>query len=119
MGDRRRSKGAESTPVMDATAARLSWSNTAPLGRPVVPPVQQMTTGRRGCNDGSGGGGASQKPASCDQPITRPAGGGRSRPSQSTTVRRGRARPVMWPTSSGPNRWLTPLVMAPRRMSAW
>ena len=39
-GDSRRSPGWLMTSVPSATAARLAWSNTAPLGRPVVPLVQ-------------------------------------------------------------------------------
>ena len=44
-GESRRSPGAESTSVPAATAARQAWSNTAPLGSPVVPLVHTTATG--------------------------------------------------------------------------
>ena len=44
-GDSRRSPGSERTSVPSATARRLAWSKTAPLGIPVVPLVHTTATG--------------------------------------------------------------------------
>ena len=51
-GDSRRSPGSDSTSVPSATARRLSWSNTAPFGSPVVPLVHTTATGSVGSSTG-------------------------------------------------------------------
>src|ERR1700729_2532223 len=58
-GERRRSPGWLSTSVPRATAARLAWSKTAPLGRPVVPLVHTTATGSPDASRGQASGGAS------------------------------------------------------------
>src|SRR5690349_4402955 len=82
-GDSRRSNGSDSTPLAAATAAGLSWSNHTPFGRPVVPPVQQTTTGWSGGRLGRAGGSASRYGASRLQGTMVPAVGGRTRVSSS------------------------------------
>ena len=55
-GDSRRSPGSDSTSVPSATARRLSWSNTAPFGSPVVPLVHTTATGSDGAVTGHAAG---------------------------------------------------------------
>ena len=45
LGWMRQSNGSLITPAICATAARLAWSNQAPLGSPVVPLVHTITAG--------------------------------------------------------------------------
>ena len=74
-GDSRRSPGSESTSVPSATAARLAWSNTAPLGSPVVPLVHTTATGSVGDSSGQRPGGVRRRrPRTVDRSSTVPVG---------------------------------------------
>ena len=103
VADRRRSPIRLSTPAPAAMARRQPWSNTAPLGAPVVPLVHTMATGSsvaiagRAVNAGSSAAAA-----------TSPG---------SSRVTTGSARSMIERTSDGPSRGLRPVVMAPTRIA--
>ncbi len=119
-GDSRRSPGWLSTSVPRATAARLAWSNNAPLGCPVVPLVQTTATGSCGDSAGQRGGGAASQAARTSARSATGTGGssGRDAASGSTTRSTGAARSTMDTISPAPRRGLMPDAMAPRRASA-
>jgi hypothetical protein len=85
-------------------AARLSWSKTAPFGRPVVPLVHTIATGSDGSIDGRRAGG----PSSHHDAMS----------SSAVITVRGRACSMIPATSAGPSRRLMPDVIAPRRIAA-
>ena len=118
-GESRRSPASDSTSVPSATARRLSWSNTAPLGRPVVPLVHTTATGSVGWSSGQAiGAGPSAAARQVARARTVPVGpDGGSSPS-STIVTTGRVRSTMEDTSGAPSRRLTPDVTAPSRAMA-
>ena len=82
-GDRRRSPGSDRTSVPSATARGLSWSKTAPFGRPVVPLVQTTATGSDGWtaghDDGAGPAAARRRGRVRTVPVGPPAGESRRR----------------------------------------
>ena len=119
-GERRRSPGWLSTSVPRATAARLAWSNTAPLGMPVVPLVQTTATGSCAVRSGHPRGGASYWPdIRSARSITRVRPSGtRSLDSLSSTKRTGAVRSMIEATSPRPIRGLMPDVIAPSRSRA-
>ena len=118
-GERRRSPGSDSTSVPDATAARASWSNTAPLGSPVVPLVHTTATGSVGDSSGNpGGGGPVMASVTADRRSTSPVGPAGGVASSSTTVTTGRVRSRIDRTSRWPRRRLMPDVIAPSRVAA-
>ena len=119
-GDRRRSPGSDSTSVPAATAARLAWSKTAPLGSPVVPLVHTTATGSSGARSGNTGGGGPGGRVAHRRPVEhrrRPGPAGSGAPS-STTVTAGRVRSRIDRTSGRPRRRLMPEVIAPSRVAA-
>ena len=122
-GEMRRSPGALITPAQSAVARRHSWSNTAPLGTPVVPLVHTMATVSVGsaCTRRASGspGGASRttwRSITCHGPAG--IGAVSARPASVITTL-GSARVMMLSTSARPRRGFTPLVIAPSRMTAW
>src|SRR5664280_479801 len=118
-GDSRRSPGAESTSVPSATARRLSWLNTAPLGRPVVPLVHTTATGSDACRPGhDGGGGPEAARVQSARVTTVPTGPPGTGAPSSTMVTTGRVRSMTEVVSRGARRRLMPEVIAPRRTTA-
>ena len=107
-----------------ATARRLAWSNTAPLGTPVDPLVHTMATGSwaSGVRRGAGVWARAPAGARARRASTVPACGGiesSGTAAVSTTVTAGRTRAVIEACSAAPMRRFMPVVMAPIRAAAW
>ncbi len=118
-GDSRRSPGSDSTSVPSATAARLAWSKTAPLGSPDVPLVQTTATGS--CRDSFGHRDGAAPPVALhtvERSSTAPDRPACGAAPSSTTVTVGRVRCRMDRASADPSRRLIPEVTAPRRAAA-
>ena len=110
-----------STSVPRATAARLAWSKSAPLGWPVVPLVQTTATG----SDEASCGQAVRPPlvhqVRASARVTTsavPASGSGPPPRGRPPGGRARPGPGWRPPRRAPMRGLIPDVMAPRRSSA-
>ncbi len=118
-GESRRSPGWLKASVPRATAARLAWSKSAPLGLPVVPLVQTTATGSCAARSGHRPGGspvhvaAMSARSTTSTPVTSGTGGAPGSATRST----GAARSMMEATSPAPMRGLMPEAIAPRRSS--
>ncbi len=113
IGANRRSNCSPIAPAPSATAARLSWSNTAPFGIPVVPLVHTIATGSCGSSAGSVGAASAYAGASCERLIAVP----RARMPGARRCQRARAARCVRGCSSisgGPSRGLMPDVIAPQ-----
>ncbi len=105
-----------------ATASRLAWSNTAPLGAPVDPLVQTMATGSWASSPHRRAGPCPDASASATLVSTVPDPGAMASPGTaavSTTVTVGWTRAVIEACSALPMRRFSPVVMAPMRAAAW
>ncbi len=103
-------------------AARLAWSNTAPLGWPLVPLVHTTATTSSSCSAGRRRGppAAATSARSLRSTTLHPSGGGDgNRAGSSQMSNRGATRLNMLATSPGPSLVLIPELIAPRRMAAW
>ena len=111
-----------STPQMNSI-----WrpQNTAPFGRPVVPEVKTIATGRSGSSASGGGVPSTRIPRSAPSaPVSAPLGvivstsGAAGASGSVATTSDGSARSTTAPRSSGVSRWLTPAVTAPSLAAA-
>ena len=91
------------TSVPSATAAKLAWSNKAPLGRPVVPLVHTSATGSCPPREGHAGGAAPPQAPCTSALVSRGTAGrpGGTPTSGSATNREGAVRSRIEATSPG------------------